>query len=77
MNGLGLDCVGAGNENYGSVTVLACTTVMLLPFIRMVKMRERTTWGGVGRNQALGLVYVRTEMSGRPSLGNAKVRGHL
>lgn len=37
----------------------------MLPFIRMVKMRERTEWSRVGRNLEFNLVYVRIDMSGR------------
>lgn len=75
-NGLGTDCVGVWNYSCGSITFLDCSTVML-PFIMMVRMRGGTDWGGGGRNQEFHLVYVRIEMSGRPSLGNAKVRGSL
>lgn len=73
-DGLGIDCGDVWNCNCGSATSLACSTVML-PFIMMVRMRGGTDWGGGGRDQEFRLVYVRTEMSGRHSPGNAKVRG--
>lgn len=76
MDGLGIDCGGVWNCNCGTATSLACSTVML-PFIMMVRMKGGTDWGEGGRNQEFRLVYVRIEMSGRPSPGNAKVRGNL
>jgi hypothetical protein len=62
-HGLALDYIGIWSQNYGSITFGACTSVML-SFIRMVMMKERTEWDRVGRNQEFGLVFVRIEMSG-------------
>ena len=54
---------------------MACTTV-ILSFIRMVEVRERTDWVGKGKDKKK-LIYIRIEMSGRPSLGNAKIRSNI